>query len=346
MKLLNLEETMSKHPGVYPKMLKLARRWSTEARQIDSDVNRQFRDHLFYRERYNLKQRSLFNVLVAYSMYNMEVGYCQGMSGIAGVLLMYMDEEEAFWALSTLLADKKYAMHGLYIEGFPKLTRFLAHHDKIVTKYLPKLKKHFDQFNLDSILYSLKWFFVIFIERVSLHSFLMCGIVWGLLCVCCHYHQIATTNYSCPVCVVLLQIPFSLCLRVWDIFLLDGEKVVTAMAYTILRLHRSRILKLRDMDGIVQYIQVQLQHDFGFDEDHVVKALEQASEELRRAKLDRPPPAGENEYPKRPFGHFVEPSFESQIGRRKSIFTDRERNVTESVKLRWVDKDLLRKCVN
>lgn len=58
-------------------------------------------------------------------------------------------------------------MHGLFILGFPKLTRFLAHHDAILAKFLPKLKKHFDQCNLDSILYSLKWFFVIFIERVS-----------------------------------------------------------------------------------------------------------------------------------------------------------------------------------
>lgn len=117
MKILNIEKTMSQNKNVYQKMLKLARQWSTEARQIDSDVNRQFREQLFYRERYSIKQKSLFNVLTAYSMYNMEVGYCQGMSGLAGVLLMYLDEEQAFWALSTLLADKKYAMHGLYIEG-------------------------------------------------------------------------------------------------------------------------------------------------------------------------------------------------------------------------------------
>lgn len=55
---------------------------------------------------------------------------------------------------------------------------------------------------------------------------------------------------------ILPQIPFNLCLRVWDVYLLDGEKVVTAMAYTILRLHKTKILKLKDMDLIVQYIQV------------------------------------------------------------------------------------------
>lgn len=54
-------------------MLHEARLRSTEARQIDSDVNRQFRDHFIYRERYGIKQKSLFNVLTAYSMYNMEV---------------------------------------------------------------------------------------------------------------------------------------------------------------------------------------------------------------------------------------------------------------------------------
>ncbi|GAB0090019.1 Rab-GTPase-TBC domain [Sergentomyia squamirostris] len=293
-KLLNLEQIMAEHRDVYPKMLRLARQWSTEARQIDSDVNRQFREHLFYRDRYSIKQRSLFNVLTAYSMYNMEVGYCQGMSGLAGVLLMYMDEEEAFWALSVLLSDRKYAMHGLYIEGFPKLTRFLAHHDKIISKFLPKLKKHFDQFSLDSILYSLKWFFVIFVERI----------------------------------------PFSLCLRVWDIYLLDGERVVTGMAYTVLRLHKNKILKLKDMDLIVQYLQVQLHKDFGSDDDYVIKALEQGMEELRKNKMDLPPPPGEHELPKRPFGEFREPSIESKIGRRKSIFSETEREATDNVILR------------
>ena len=39
------------------------------------------------------RQQHLFHVLAAYSMYNTEVGYCQGMSQIAAILLMYLDEE-------------------------------------------------------------------------------------------------------------------------------------------------------------------------------------------------------------------------------------------------------------
>lgn len=108
-KLLNLSEVMAErdNQNKYQKMLQLARLHGTEARQIDSDVNRQFRENIFFRERYNLKQQQLFNVLVAYSVFNSEVGYCQGMSTLAGMLLMYLGEEEAFWALNILLTDKK-----------------------------------------------------------------------------------------------------------------------------------------------------------------------------------------------------------------------------------------------
>lgn len=273
-KILRVNESIAQHPGVYQKMLGYARKWSTEVRQIDSDVNRQFRDHVCYRERYSVKQKCLFNVLTAYSMYNMECGYCQGMAGVAGILLMYMDEEQAFWALSTFMSDPKYAMHGLFVEGFPKLTRFLAHHDRVLAKFLPKLHRHFAKHGLDAILYSLKWFFVIFVERV----------------------------------------PFSLCLRIWDIYMLEGERVVTAMAFTILRMHRSKLLNMKDMDAMTDLLQTQLHRDFGYSDDHVVRTLKETMDELRRYKLDLPPAAGPNEQPRRRLGEFVEPEFEAKVG--------------------------------
>ncbi|KAF2879909.1 hypothetical protein ILUMI_26238 [Ignelater luminosus] len=293
-KLLNLEKIKNDNKGTYVEMMKLARQYSTDARQIDSDVNRQFREHIIYRERYGIKQQSLYNVLTAYAMYNSEVGYCQGMSGLAGVLLMYMDEEDAFWATHVLLTDPKYMMHGLYKEGFPKLTRFLAHHDRILNKFMPKLKKHFDKHGLDAILYSLKWFFVCFVERV----------------------------------------PFSLCLRVWDIYLLDGERVITAMAFTILKLHKRSIMKLNDMDSIVNFIQVKLYKDFMYDDDTVIQTLEKSMDELKRSKLDHPGPPQKDEIPSRPFGILIQPTFEQIVGRRAEKFTEKEKTTNEIITLR------------
>lgn len=289
--LLNVEQTVADNVGVYDKMLKFARQYSPDIRQIDFDVNRQFRNHINYRERYSVKQQSLFRVLAAYSMYNMEVGYCQGMSTVAGVLLMYFDEEDTFWALNTLLSNERYAMHGLYVEGFPKLMRFLQHHDKILMKCLPKLKKHLDKHGMDSVLYSLKWFFVIFIERI----------------------------------------PFSLCLRVWDIYMLFGERVLTATAYTILKLHKSKLLRMKDMDQITEFLQTTLYRSFGYDDDTVIKTLQLVMYDLKKLNLDKLPPAPANEFPKYPFGQFIEPSLDTKIGHRTEKFTERETELREIV---------------
>lgn len=56
---------------------------------------------------------------------------------------------------------------GFFIPGFPKLIRFQDHHDKIMNKLLPKLKKHLDKNGVETGLYTLKWFFQCFLDRVS-----------------------------------------------------------------------------------------------------------------------------------------------------------------------------------
>ena len=44
-------------------MRNLGRKWSTDVRQIDLDVNRTYRDHEFFRLRYDIRQQQLFHVL-------------------------------------------------------------------------------------------------------------------------------------------------------------------------------------------------------------------------------------------------------------------------------------------
>ena len=44
-------------------------------------------------------QAALRRVLKAYSLFDREIGYCQGMNFIAGMFLTQVSEEESFWLL-------------------------------------------------------------------------------------------------------------------------------------------------------------------------------------------------------------------------------------------------------
>ncbi|XP_052241020.1 USP6 N-terminal-like protein isoform X2 [Dreissena polymorpha] len=275
-KLLGVSFVRSEQDGVYNRMKARARAISPHIRQIDLDVNRTYRNNTMFRERYGVKQQALFHVLAAYSMYNTEVGYCQGMSEIAALLLMYMNEEDAFWALSQLFTDKRHGMHGFFIQSFPKLMRFQEHHDNVLKKFLPKIRKHLEKEGIDSGLYTIKYFLQCFLDRM----------------------------------------PFTLTLRVWDVYMLEGERVLTAMSYTIVKLHRRKIRKHK-MDTLLTFFQTDLEADFGYDDDTVMDQLQVAMEELKKAKMDVPPPGKANELPTLPFGLEIQPSIQEIINRRK-----------------------------
>ena len=76
---------------------------SASDNDIVKDICRTFPHHVFYSQRHGPGQRSLYNVLKAYSIYDRTVGYVQGMGFVAGTLLLFMSEEDAFWVLVALL---------------------------------------------------------------------------------------------------------------------------------------------------------------------------------------------------------------------------------------------------
>ncbi|XP_022759331.1 TBC1 domain family member 10A isoform X3 [Durio zibethinus] len=101
------------NPGVYEQLVI----YETSASELDiiRDISRTFPSHVFFQQRHGPGQRSLYNVLKAYSVFDRDVGYVQGMGFLAGLLLLYMSEEDAFWLLVALLKGAIHApMEGLY----------------------------------------------------------------------------------------------------------------------------------------------------------------------------------------------------------------------------------------
>ena len=70
-------------------------------KDIEKDVFRTFPDHsMFDVDGTGIQQ--LRRILLAYSVWNPAVGYCQGLNFMAAALLLFLGEEDSFWILCSL----------------------------------------------------------------------------------------------------------------------------------------------------------------------------------------------------------------------------------------------------
>ena len=74
-------------------------------KEIEKDVGRTFPTRLLVMNNALEFRMRLTRVLMAYAIRNKVVGYCQSLNYIAGLLLLHMSEEKAFWCLVALLED-------------------------------------------------------------------------------------------------------------------------------------------------------------------------------------------------------------------------------------------------
>ncbi|KAK6589741.1 TBC domain containing [Cryptosporidium xiaoi] len=133
---------------------------------IYRDISRTFPKHALFRDRHSHGQGSLFSVLRAYSLYNPDVGYCQGMGFIVGILLMHMQEEDAFYMLISIL--DKYKFSGLFLPGLPLLNTYLERLRRLFKRRIPNLYNHFKSENVDETMFASQWFMTIFAYSFSL----------------------------------------------------------------------------------------------------------------------------------------------------------------------------------
>lgn len=130
------------------------------------DLGRTFPSHPFFRECLGPGQLSLFNLLKAYSLLDPQVGYCQGLSFVAGVLLLHMTEEEAFEMMKHFLFHlgfrKQYKpdMLALQVELY-QLYRLLHDHQR-------ELYIHLDKYDVGPALFAAPWFLTLFASQFPL----------------------------------------------------------------------------------------------------------------------------------------------------------------------------------
>ncbi|TNM91874.1 hypothetical protein fugu_018886, partial [Takifugu bimaculatus] len=164
---------------------------------ITRDINRTFPAHDYFKDTGGDGQDSLYKICKAYSVYDEEIGYCQGQSFLAAVLLLHMPEEQAFSVLVKIMFD--YGLRDLFKQNFEDLhckffqleklmqvcvcvcvctytyrrarvsSAFPLHPRLPKQEYLPDLYNHFVNVGLEAHMYASQWFLTLFTAKFPLY---------------------------------------------------------------------------------------------------------------------------------------------------------------------------------
>lgn len=161
-KLANAQTTQQT-PEQYKEILKNS---SNCEKLIQRDIARTFPEHEFFKDEKGPGQKRLFNVIKAYSLFDQEVGYCQGSAFIVGILLLQLSEEETYVMVCKIMQD--YRMREIYKPTMAELGLCIYQLECMVQEQLPELYMHFQSQNYNTSMYSSSWFLTLFTSCLPL----------------------------------------------------------------------------------------------------------------------------------------------------------------------------------
>uniref|UniRef100_A0A9R1SM22 Rab-GAP TBC domain-containing protein n=2 Tax=Cyprinus carpio TaxID=7962 RepID=A0A9R1SM22_CYPCA len=138
----------------------------TKETVITRDIHRTFPAHDYFKDSGGDGQDSLYKICKAYSVYDEEIGYCQGQSFLAAVLLLHMPEEQAFCVLVKIMYN--YGLRELYKNNFEDLHCKFYQLERLLQEQLPDLWSHFQDLNLEAHMYASQWFLTLFTAKFPL----------------------------------------------------------------------------------------------------------------------------------------------------------------------------------
>ncbi|XP_048139811.1 ecotropic viral integration site 5 ortholog-like isoform X2 [Rhodamnia argentea] len=210
--------------------------------QIEKDLPRTFPGHPALDEN---GRNALRRLLTAYARHNPSVGYCQAMNFFAGLLLLLMPEENAFWTLMGIIDDY---FDGYYSEEMIESQVDQLVFEELVRERFPKLGSLFLKPAVSGPLFSflinclLDTFLSLFYNAVNHLDFL--GV------------QIAWVTGPWFLSIFMNMLPWESVLRVWDVLLFEGNRVMlfrTALA--LMELYGPALVTTKDAGDAVTLLQ-------------------------------------------------------------------------------------------
>ena len=162
---LHLAQIKADNPGKFAQLLATPSD-NDHVRGIEKDLDRTFINHPAFHLSPMVSR--LRRVLVAFAAHNPHIGYCQSLNFLAGYLLLFFGEEDAFWLMVTLVNTRlppEYftdSMMGLHVD--------LNVLNAVIRTHLPRLHAHLSGLSVDIRPISFPWFLSVFIKTLPIES--------------------------------------------------------------------------------------------------------------------------------------------------------------------------------
>ncbi len=162
-RVLNLSELCQANSGLFEKLADLDFGNCEEEivlEKIERDLDRTMPYHPFFRTKHGKGQMLMLQVLRAFSMYDREIGYCQGLNFVCATLLTVLDPPRAFWAITVLLG--RFGLRVNFVPGMMGLHAMLTSFEQQLGKQLPELSAFFAENGLITASFATEWFLTMF----------------------------------------------------------------------------------------------------------------------------------------------------------------------------------------
>jgi hypothetical protein len=232
---------MDKNKGLYQQLVEKAEKGEmseVDREHIERDLNRTFPDNVKFKpdlvadsavQNHSVGETStvstLRRVLCAFSIQNPRIGYCQSLNFLAGLLILFMEEEKAFWMLNIITHVYLPGTHEVNLEGANvDLGVLMTSIKESMPTVWAKVGGELDATTNNSRM------------SMRLPPITLCTTAWFMSC-------------------FIGTLPIETVLRVWDSFFYEGSKTLFRIALAIFKVGEQEIRAVNDPMEIFQVVQ-------------------------------------------------------------------------------------------